>query len=242
MNLTIRAEDIMTPRRLLKHATNDEEAEKLARDGRFDSVPFLTGSGLVREFWSRAASRRLPITPRHRTAHDAPVERLLRVLGKHIVQFVFYRSEMVGLIDASDLNKPRASLAWLEPMLELERSILDVVRERKIEDKDQEKALGVAAKKTLSRQRKAQKHDLMLPLLEYAQFPDLLLASRSLMIIHLSDDEIDQLNTVRVRAAHAGGSVIQDRSDCEQLKQTLELARRVALSVSGRRGYLAHPR
>jgi hypothetical protein len=33
---------------------------------------------------------------------------------------VHYRSEVVGLIDASDLNRPTARIAWLQPMLELE--------------------------------------------------------------------------------------------------------------------------
>jgi hypothetical protein len=46
-----------------------------------------------------------------------------------------------GLIDASDLNKPIARLVWLQPMLELERAILDAVRRRHIDDKSQADAL-----------------------------------------------------------------------------------------------------
>jgi hypothetical protein len=46
MNLTVRAEDIMTPRRLLKHAANDAEAEAAAYSGGFDAVPLLRRDGV----------------------------------------------------------------------------------------------------------------------------------------------------------------------------------------------------
>jgi len=160
------------------------------------------------------------------------VERLLKVLGAHVIQFVFYRSEMVGLIDASDLNKPRACLAWLEPMLELERAILNAVVERKIDESKQFKALGRDAKVTLKRQRAAKKHDLHLPLLQYAQFPHLLNAARNLGLIDLSNDEQRELNIFRIGAAHGGGSVIKVRSDCERLAKALADARKSAKGVS----------
>jgi hypothetical protein len=41
MNLTVRAEDIMTPRRLLRHAVDDVKAAAVADHGRFDAVPIL---------------------------------------------------------------------------------------------------------------------------------------------------------------------------------------------------------
>ena len=231
MNLIIRAEDIMTPRRLLLNARTDDEAQQIAHENGFDAVPFMNSDGSVGEYWSKDAKRRLPITRRHRTSYDEPVERLLRVLGAHVIQFVFYRSEMVGLIDASDLNKPRACLAWLEPMLELERAILTAVAERKIDESRQFSALGKAAKTTLRRQREAKKYDLNLPLLEYAQFPHLLNAASTLGLIELSDDERRELNNFRIGAAHAGGSVIRVRSDCERLAKALAVARRCAKGI-----------
>lgn len=143
---------------------------------------------------------------------------------------------MVGLLDASDLNKPIACLAWLQPMLELERAILSVVADRKIDEQQQSAALGQQAKPTLRRQQKAKRHDLVLPLLEYAQFPSLLRASRNLDITSLSDEEISSLNEVRRRAAHgAGDVVIQDRSECSRLENTLELARKTAARIKGNR-------
>lgn len=235
MNLTIRAEDIMTPRRLLRHASTDVEAEQIAARYGFDAVPVVRKDGLVRDFWSRTAGQQRRITRRYSTPHDAPLERLLPALGGHIVQFVFYRSEMVGLVDASDLNKPISCLAWLEPMLELERAILDSVADRRIGDEQQATALGNAARSARAWQSKAKGHDLVLPLLEYALFPSLLRASRNLELTNLSDEEIDSLNEVRKRAAHAGGAIIRDRSDCARLEQALGLARRVASSISKRR-------
>lgn len=233
MNLTIRAEDIMTPRRFLLHARTDRDAKTIAATNGFNAVPFISSDGSVSEFWNREKEARQRITRNHRVSYDVPIEKLLTILGEHIVQFVFYRSEMVGLIDASDLNKPRACLAWLEPMMELERAILRVVAVRKIGEDDQAKALGDQAKPTIKRQSKARKHDLMLPLLEYAQFPSLLRASRYLGITELSEKEIRELNYVRSRAAHgAGEPVIEDRSNCHRIQRTLLLARKTATTLS----------
>ena len=142
MNLTVRAEDIMTPRSLLRHAVDDEEGAAAADDGGFDAVPILRRDGSVREFWSRDDRDRLRITRQHRVPHDSTIERILPALGAGVVQFVYYRSEMVGLIDASDLNKPLARMAWLHPMVELERAILDAVRDLKKSEEEQADALG----------------------------------------------------------------------------------------------------
>jgi hypothetical protein len=233
MKLTVRVEDIMTPRRLLKHAVDDAEAQATADQKGFDAVPILGQDGSVREFWSRADRKRMRITRQHRIPHDSTVERLLPALGAHVVQFVYYRSEMVGLIDASDLNKPLGRMAWLHPMVELERAILDAVRDRKVDDKRQADALGNQAAHTQGRQAKAQRHDLEMPLLEYAQFQALLDAAIYLKIIQLSEQEIIELNEFRKRAAHgARPTVIDDRSDCARLTRALKVARAAAQSAA----------
>ncbi len=230
MNLTVRAEDIMTPRRLLRHAVDDADGAAAADDGGFDAVPILGRDGSVREFWSRNDHKRLRISRQHSIAHDSTIERILPTLGAHIVQFVYYRSEMVGLIDASDLNKPIARMAWLHPMVELERAILDAVRELEINEAEQSDALGdQAAKGAKTRQRKAKRHDLEMPLLEYAQFKALLCGAVRLGIIRLSDQDIADLNEFRKRAAHGAiHAVIYDRSDCGRLAQALKTARSAA--------------
>ena len=235
MNITVRAEDIMTPRRLLKHVANEADAKAVADRGGFDAVPLLRRDGLVREFWSRGERKPVRIARQHRTLHDSMVERLLPALGKHVVQFVYYRSEMVGLIDASDLNKPLARLVWLHPMLELERAILDAIRHHRIDDERQAEALGNQAKLTRKWQEKAQQHNLEMPLLEFAQFPSLLRAAVHLGIIQLTEKDIAELNKWRTRAAHgARNAVIEDRSDCDRLMQALEIAREAARSAARR--------
>jgi hypothetical protein len=62
---------------------------------------------------------------------------------------------MVGLIDASDLNKPLARMAWLLPMVELERAILDAVRDLKFTEEQQSKALENQATATKRRPEKS---------------------------------------------------------------------------------------
>ncbi len=233
MKLTVRVEDIMTPRRLLKLAVNDAGAQAAADHGGFDAVPILRRDGSVREFWSRVDRKRMRITRKHSIPHDSTVERLLPALGAHIVQFVYYHSEMVGLIDASDLNKPLGRMAWLLPMVELERAILDAVRDRKIDDKRQADALLNQAKPTSNRRKKAKQHNLEMPLLEYAQFQALLYAAVRLEIIQLSEQDIAELNKFRKRAAHGAiHTVIDDRSDCDRLTRALKVARAAAQSAA----------
>jgi hypothetical protein len=234
MNVMVRAEDIMTPRRLLTHAPGDIDAAAAADQGGFDAVPLLRRDGLVREFWSRADRKRILIARRHRTPHDSTIDRLLPKLGAHVVQFVYYRSEMVGLVDASDLNKPIARIVWLQPMLQLERAILDAVRCLNIDDEQQAAALDSEAASTRRRQAKAQQRDLEMPLLEYAQFPSLLRAAVRLGISQLSEGDITELNEVRKRAAHGGYPVIDDRTDCGRLIQALEIAWRAVRSIDHR--------
>lgn len=235
MNLTLHAEDIMTPRRQLKHAADDADAEAAASQGNFDAIPILRRDGLVHEFWSRADHRRVRISGQHRTLHDSTVERLLPALGSHVIQFVCYRSEMVGLIDASDLNKPIARMVWLQPMLELERAILEAVRDLRIDNERQAVALANDSSSTKKRQQKAQRHDLEMPLLEYAQFPSLLRAAVRLGIIQISERDVVELNEFRTRAAQpARNAVIDDRSDCSRLIQALKVARGAARCANRR--------
>ena len=232
MRLTVRAEEVMTPRSQLRCATRDAEAQVLAEKNNFDAVPLLRRGGLVAEFWSRADGQSARITRRHRVAHDTLLEHLLRPLGEHLIQFVYYRSELVGLIDASDLNKPIARLAWLQPMLELERAILEAVRLAGIDDERQAKALGTDAASTRRRQAKAKRHDLGLPLLEFAQFSPLLRAAGNLSIVRLDSKEISELNDFRNRAAHgARERVIDDRKDCERLLCAIGIAREATQSA-----------
>src|SRR2546422_3350544 len=157
MNVTVRAEDVMTPRNLLQHRGRDVDAEKLAAAMRFDAIPISRSDGRILEFWSRTDRQRIRIRRIHRTAHDASIESLLDPLGAHVIQFVYYRSEVVGLIDASDLNKPIARIAWLHPMLELERSLLDAARAFEITEEEQATALGKTATRARARQRSAKR-------------------------------------------------------------------------------------
>src|SRR5687768_14447911 len=115
MLITIRAEDIMTPRRLFQLAETDQTAEGLATAQGFDAVPISRRDGRIVEFWSAREGRRLKIVRRDQVAHDTPIEGLLADLGDRVVHFVYYRSEVVGLVNASDFNKPIARLAWLHP-------------------------------------------------------------------------------------------------------------------------------
>jgi hypothetical protein len=231
MNVSICVEDIMTPRRLLHQAATDTTASAIAKAGNFDAVPITSRDGKVREYWSRQLERRISIRSRNLIPHDCPILDLLPVVAVHTVQFVHYRLEIVGIVDASDLNKPLARLAYLQHMLELERAILDAVRFRKVSDAEQAVAIGRHAKKAQTRQRTAARGDLLLPLLDYVEFPVLLEASRHLGITKLTTEEVHTLNDVRKRAAHAGDAVVEHRADCQRIIDALGLAVRLRKQV-----------
>jgi hypothetical protein len=235
MKFTVRAEDIMTPRNLLDLRGRDGDAERVANAMGFDAIPISRSDGRILEFWSRTDRRRIRIRSAHRTAHDESVESLLAPLGAHLIQFVCYRSEVVGLIDASDLNKPVARMAWLYPMLELERALLDAARTLKISEVEQAAALGKHATICRELQAKAKRQDLEMPLLEYAQFPNLLRAGRQLGLLDLNDPSIAALNAVRKRAAHSGDVVVENRTACARLSMALETARKAARRTQGLR-------
>jgi hypothetical protein len=236
MNVTVRAEDIMTPRYLLEHRARDVDAERVADRMGFDAIPISRADGKVLEFWSRPDKRRIRIQRKHRAAHDAAIESLLSRLGAHVVQFVYYHSEVVGLIDASDLNKPMARIGWLHPMLELERSVLDAARALNVSEEDQATALGRnAATAARKRQSRAKRHDLELPLLEYAQFAELLHAGATLGLHDLDDSAINELNAVRKRAAHSGDVVVESRTDCFRINHALSVARKTVRDIQARR-------
>ena len=232
MNFSICVEDIMTPRRLLQHASTDAEASAIAKAGSFDAVPITGHDGRVREFWSRQHKRRISIRSHNLVPHDCPIPDLLPIVAVHPGQFVHYRLEIVGLVDVSDLNKPLARLAYLQRMLELERAILDSVRFLEVSDAEQVAAIGGYAKKAQKRQRTAARGDLLLPLLDYVEFPVLLEASRYLGITKLTTEEVHTLNDVRKRAAHAGDAVIQHRGDCQRIIDALDLAIRLRKQVT----------
>lgn len=176
----------MTPRRQLQHASTDATASAIAKAGNFDAVPITGRDGRVCEFWSRQLERRISIRSRNLVPHDCPILDLLPVVAVHPGQFVHYRLEIVGLVDASDLNKPLARLAYLQRMLELERAILDSVRFLGVSDVEQAAAIGGHAKKAQTRQRTAARGNLLLPLLDYVEFPVLLEASRYFGITKLT--------------------------------------------------------
>jgi len=235
MNLVVRAEDIMTPRNLLEHRRNDVDAAAVASDMGFDAIPISRLNGRVLEFWSQADQQRVRICQKHHTAHDAPIESLLSPLGAHVVQFIYYRTEVVGLIDASDLNKPIARIAWLHPMLELERSLLDAARRFKIPEEDQAHALHGDAKGARKLQTDAKREGLELPLLGYALFKNLLQAGQRLGLFEIDDSTIKELNDVRNHAAHSGHVVVENREACGRLSGTLKIARKMARDIQGLR-------
>ncbi len=208
----------MTPRSLFICMDEQEShtAAKVAYEMNFDVVPLLC-RGEIRNYWSRAANRHLPITKRHRVSHDTAIEDVLPRLNDHIVQFVHYRSQIVGLVDISDINKPVARLAWLRSILECEQSLLGRVVIAKVSEAEIVEALGPAATNTRKRHRNAYRENLNLPLLAFAHFIDVLKVTAKLGFVNLSIDDMKRLNSLRSRLAHGTRDLIEKRSDGQEL-------------------------
>jgi hypothetical protein len=157
------------------------------------------------------------ITTRHRISHDTPIENLLPRFKADGVQFVYYRTEAVGLVDLSDLNKPLARMVWLHPMLECEQRIIEQTVKRGYEDADILRVLEAAGKRVLSKQRKSLQQDLKLPLLSFAYFGEVLRAGVELRIVSIGAHEIERLTDLRNRLAHPGRNLIEHKGQCDEL-------------------------
>lgn len=208
----------MTPRSVLRCVENRDFAlaQKIADKEKFDAVPIIE-RGAIRRYWSSEHRAPMRITRRHRISHDTPIENLLPRFKADGVQFVYYRTEAVGLVDLSDLNKPLARMVWLHPMLECEQRIIEYTAKRDYEDAEILRVLGDAARRVVSKQRKALEQDLKLPLLSFAYFSEVLRSSIELRIISLSKAEIEKLTDLRNRLAHPGRSLIEHKGQCDEL-------------------------
>lgn len=232
--MLIRAEDIMTGRRLLKcsPAGDPEEAARIAASNQFDVVPLPEVGGAVRRFWSRPAGAILRVTRQHRANHDTPVAALLRPLFQHGVQFVYFRSELVGLLDVSDLNKPLARLGLLSPMLHLEQQVMNRARRMNLSDDSiSQWASKGEVRRAKSRQARAATKNLSMPLLEFMGFGSVLAVARGLGWLQLTDGQHASLVDLRNRCAHATREIIDRREGREKLLETIALA----VGIQGRR-------
>lgn len=231
-DVTVRVEEIMTPRSLLKTvpASAVTEASRLATENEFEAIPIVR-DGQIGEFWRRRTGRVYRITDRHRVQYYESVANILRRLAARVIQFVCYRNEVVGLLDLSDRNKPLARLVWLHPLLEMEQAIFTAVRTRGISDEAVREKLGSSAKRVEQRRHKARKEDLGFPLLEFADFPDVLKVGKEFGIVSLSTQEICSLNSVRRRSAHGVARPIEKQSDGKELVQVLALCNRFLIEI-----------
>lgn len=208
----------MTPRSVLRCVENNDlgSAQQIADREKFDAIPIVE-RGAIRKFWSSERRAPVKITSRHRISHDTPIEALLPRFKAEGIQFVYYRTEAVGLVDVSDLNKPLGRMVWLYPILECEQQIIEQTSERNVQDAEIVRSLGKGAKRVLNKRRKALLEDLKLPLLSFAYFSEVLRVGVDLRIISLSEAEIKKLSDLRNRLAHPGRTLIEHKEQCEDL-------------------------
>lgn len=222
-----RVEDIMTPRSLLMCRSEKDlvGAQQVASDYKFDAVPLLF-EGTIRRYWSHKEKRILTVTKRHRVPHDSSIEQILPKLISHIVQFVCYRSEIVGLVDISDLNKPLARLTWLHPILQCEQAMIASLRSQ-CSDHEIERTLGDAFAGAKKRQLKAEREDLRLHYLHFAHFPPILKSANILCSLGLTVEETRELVNFRNRLAHGGRDLIERHDDGGKLQTVIATCRKI---------------
>ena len=218
----------MTPRSLLKMVEENERqlALQIATQDGFDVIPIIR-KGEITHYWNQADGEVFRITRRHQVPHDMSVEHVLPRLNADLIQFVYYRSEVVGLVNLSDLNKPFGRLTWLQSILEVEQAVLTRALEQRIPETEVIKALGGAAKKALRWRAKAKKEDIDTALLTYVGFADILKAAQALDILKITSSDIQRLKHIRNRLAHGVRNLVEDRSDGEELEWALHCCRRI---------------
>ena len=224
----VRVEDLMTPRSEFTAVAAERlaEAPALAEAKNFDAIPVIC-DGDVKHFWSHVQGKVVPITRRYRVKHDETIETVLPRLLDGVAKFVCYRSQVVGIIHLSDLNKPLARLVFLHSLLCCEQAITRAVDGRDIPDEQLATALGNAAANAQKRRDDASKDDLRLPLLHFAGFGDVLKAAASLGIVQIDPEEIARLNSARNGAAHGSNKAIRGVADARKLMWAIERANQI---------------
>jgi CBS domain-containing protein len=120
---TLTVDEVMTPRSMLYVVSPDRlgEAAYIADQYGFDAVPIVS-EGEIHSYWSRRSRRERRIARSQRVSYKQSLAAVLARLVRHGVHFVQYDSQVVGLVDLSDLNKPNARTLFMEPLLALEQS------------------------------------------------------------------------------------------------------------------------
>jgi hypothetical protein len=232
----VRIEEIMTPRSILVGVPVERasDAARLAEHHDFEAIPILRDCNII-GFWSRSSGGTKRIVADHRVDHSEDVERVLRRLAQHVIQFVHYRGQIVGLVDLSDLNRPIARLVFLTPMLECEQAIHLAVRARQLSEDRVREALGGHASRAADRRRRAAaRQDLNAPLLEFALFSEVLRAAVNLELASIGQEELKLLSDLRNRSAHAARTLVERQTDTADLIRALELCRRITKALTGR--------
>jgi hypothetical protein len=224
----VRVEDLMTPRSEFTAVAAERlaEAPALAEAKQFDAIPVIC-DGDIKQFWSRAQGKVVPVTRRHRVKHDETIEAVLPRLLDGVAKFVCYRSQVVGIVHLSDLNKPLARLVFLHPLLRCEEAITRAVKGRRIPEEQIATALGSAAANAQKRRDAAGKEDLELPLLHFAGFGDVLKAAASLGVVQIDPEEVARLNRARNGAAHGSGKAIRRVAGARELVWAIERANQI---------------
>jgi hypothetical protein len=160
---------------------------------------------------------------------------MLPRLANHLVQFVCFRDEVVGLIDRSDLNRPLARLVVLQPILECEEEIFLTVRTRGISEETVAAALGrEVTADARRRQTRARREDLDVPLLEFVGFRDALRAAANLGLVSTSPADMERLATIRNRSAHGVLRLVEKAEHCQELIWALAECRRIQQALRSR--------
>jgi hypothetical protein len=214
----IAVDEVMTPRSMLHVVSPDRlaEAAYIADEHGFDAVPIVS-DGELSSYWSRRSRRERRIAKSQRVSYKQSLAAVLARLVRHGVHFVQYDSQVVGLVDLSDLNKPNARTLFMEPLLQLEQSVVMAARGRQVDDATVARLLGRSAARARARQKRASKQDLDAPLLEFAHFGDLLKVARRLGLMSAGVDEIDRLNEVRNSVFHGARRPVERFEDGREL-------------------------
>ena len=216
--VTFTVRDIMIPATALTCARDEVEAKKVSKQNPdFSVIPLQRESKLTGYFLrdSRAARE---ITLTDLISDGTSILDLVEILESREFAFVLAHREIAGYVHFSDLNHHLVKLTFYVILETVERHALDPI----LKNDDRtflSKNLHPKRFKHIAGQYKGD-GDAARSLVNYLNIRDILRLAVSAGAIHLDDEVIEAMKSIRDGAAHASENIVSNFDSVKQLART----------------------
>jgi hypothetical protein len=238
---------IMTTKESLKCLKDTDPQEKMKEtidSTLFNVMPIISDNKITKYFDKKLKEKRR-IDFDDTINIESEIFTLLEMLTKKNVLFVTDKSEVCGMITRSDLNKKAISLYLYSLMVDLEREMSILVKNKlnheEILEFMKKQNDSESSKDGYSRYKNDQEKNLDADIVEYLYFTDLINIIKkngiykSIGIESASKfEEFNSLNEIRKSIMHPVKSLISNTTDLEKLKKQIKSIELLIFKIKNR--------